>query len=327
MSFVKRLKTDRKFLLIVTGIVIGILLIPYLMLPALVVWWFYKTPKLSKSFKKIATGVALLLLSLVVIGGFIAYVNDPEPSLVVSEPATSLTTQAKEITIRGTYAPGDRKIWINGDKVNASNGSFESKYQLKDGENKIEVSAGDWKRAKVLITIKRELTELEKQTYVTPTTIQSSPAISKAQKALQTQEEAIEKRIRDAVSKRTNTNKDKIAEIKINKSFADNSDGKYVAVVTINGSDNLSEDLIKKGIWVDMAGIYVALYKGHSDIQEATIIANFPMADKYGNNSDEVVLKTSLSTEEAKKVNWSSDKVTLELQILPNVWTTQTNRF
>ncbi len=327
MSFPNRLKTDRKYLLIFIGIVIGILLIPYVMLPALAIWWFYKTPKLSKGFKKIATGVALLMLSLAVIGGFIAYANDPEPHLVVSEPEANLTTQEQEITIKGTYNPQDRKVWINGDKINASNGSFESKYQLKNGENKIEVSAGDWKRAKVLLNIKRELTESEKQAIVTPTTIQSSPATSKAQKAPQTREEAIEKRIRDAVAKRSNTNKDKIAEIKINKSFADNADGKFVAVVTINGSDNLSEDLIKKGIWVDMADIYMALYKNYSDIQEATIIAKFPMSDKYGNNSDEVVLKTSLSSQEAKKVNWNADKSVLELSILPNVWNTQTNRF
>lgn len=138
-------------------------------------------------------------------------------------------------------------------------------------------------------------------------------------------EQQIEQKIRSSLKAQTNNNKDKISEIRVNKSFGDQEG--YVAIVTINVDDNLTDDLTKKGIWKDMSQIYTALYKDSKDTVEATVIANMDLTDKYGNKSNQVVLKTSLASLEASKVNWNQDESMLYLEILPKVWNTQTDRF
>lgn len=140
-----------------------------------------------------------------------------------------------------------------------------------------------------------------------------------------TPEQEIENKVRSSLKAKTNNSKDKFVEIRVNKSFGDKEG--YVAIVTINADDNLSDDLTMKGIWKDMALVYTSLYKGSQDIVEATVIVHMDVVDKYGNKSDQVVMKTSLDSTEANKVNWNQDEAILYLQVLPKVWTTQTNRF
>jgi len=58
---------------------------------------------------------------------------------------------------------------VNGTVIEAKNGTFSTVYQLKEGQNKIEVQAGKWKWAKVDLTITRELTDAEKAALNKPT--------------------------------------------------------------------------------------------------------------------------------------------------------------
>ncbi len=325
MRFFENLKTDRKFLLIVIGFVLATFLVPYLTIPGLIVWWFYKKSRFSKKAKVIASfvvgGALLTLVGL----GLIAYAKDQEPHLTINEPHGNISVKAQQTVIKGTYEPKDRKVWVNGKEVNVSNGTFEMVYDLKEGENKIEITAGNWKRARVNLIITRELTDEEIATRTTPnsTALKQPSSTPQPTKLSQTPEQKIEERIRTSLKQSTNTNKNKIIEIRINKAF--DNDKEYGVFISINADDNLSEDFIKKGIWGDMTNIYIALYKEPIGIREATIVAHFPMTDKYGNSSDQMVMKTSLQVDEAKKVNWNSDKATLSLQVLPEVWTTQTN--
>lgn len=341
MKIIERMKKDRKLSLSVIGMVIATFVVPYLTIPGLILWWFYKKSKFSKKFKTFTTSIVGGLAVILMMFGFIAYAKDVEPHLSISEPTSATSVKAQQIDIKGTYDPSDRKVWINGNEITASNGSFETTYQLKEGENKIEVTAGNWKRARVNLTITRELTDEEIAARATPTPKSSSVTTQEPTKApqvtkqatsapqptqpSQTPQQMIETKIRASVKKRTNMDKDKIAETRVNKAF--DNDKEYVVFVSINGDDNFSEDWIKKSIWGDMTDIYIALYKQPVGVREATIVANFPMKDKYGNTSDEVVMKTSLEATEAKKVNWNEDEATLSLRILPNVWDTQINLF
>lgn len=339
MQIIEKLKTDRKLLLVVIGLIIATFLVPYLTIPALILWWFYKKSKFSRKLKTIVTsgvgGLVVILMTL----GFIAYAKDTEPHLIISEPTSTSSIKAQQIAIKGTYDPIDRKVWINGKEISASNGSFENQYQLKVGENKIEVTAGNWKRAHVNLTVTRELTDEEIAARATPTpTLAPKPTATptpqpvkaptvvkqdnptpQAPKPSQTPEQIIEARIRASVAKNTNTNKDKIIEIRITKVF--NNDKEYSVFVSINADDNLSDSWIKRGIRGDMADIYIALYKEPIGVGEAIIFAYFPMTDKYGNTSDQIVMKTLLYATEANRINWNQDEVTLSSQILPDVWT------
>lgn len=335
MSLSGKLKTDRRFLFLIIGLVIATFIVPYLTIPGLILWWFYKKSKFSKKVKLIVTSGVGGLLLLLVAWASVSYANDAEPHLTVSEPAANSTIQAPQTTIKGTYQPADRKVWVNGQEVSANNGSFETTYQLKEGENKLDVIAGNWKRAHVYLTVTRQLTDVEKAAKITqsPTsvpTVTSKPTKDsvEAKQATptpkpitspKTPEQTIEDRIRASVAKRTNTNKDKIIEIQVNKAF--DNDKEYIVLVSINGDDNLSDDWIKRSIKGDMADIFIALYKQPVGVREATVFAYFPMTDKYGNTSDKMVMKTSLDATEAKKINWNQDQIMLSSQTLPDVWT------
>lgn len=130
-----------------------------------------------------------------------------------------------------------------------------------------------------------------------------------------TPEEKIEAKVRASL------NSKKFKEVRVTKQV----NGGYGIFVSINGSDNLSNDLIKKGIWMDMASIYTAAYKEPMDVNEVAVVANMDMTDKYGKSSNQAVMKTSLAKDEAAKINWNSDSSSLALQILPGVWTTDMN--
>lgn len=133
-----------------------------------------------------------------------------------------------------------------------------------------------------------------------------------------TPEQKIEAKVRASV-----TDSKTIKDIQVTKQV----NGGYGVLVTINAGENLSSDLIKKGIWLDMATIYTALYKEPMEVNEAAIVASLDEVDKYGKTSNQVVMKTSLAKEEAQKVNWGVDHSSLGLQILPGVWTAELNRF
>lgn len=323
MTFMETLRKDKKFLFVVVGIILLTLVIPYIILPALFLWWFYKRSSFSRKTKTVLTVVIIGLFIVLLTAGVVAYTNDQEPTLTVTEPESSAVTTSDNILIKGRYSPEDRDVWINGKKIQANNGSFETQYELQKGENTINVEAGNWKRAKVSLLVVRELTDEEKASRITPTKVVEKKVYPT--QAPQTPEQRIEAKIRSTLRARTNTDKDTFKEIRVNKSFGDEEG--YVVTVLFNGNDNLSEDLIKKGIWKDMGEIYTALYKEPMDVVEATLLAHFPMQDRYGNSSDQMVLKTALSKAEAQKVNWSQDQATLNLQILPGVWETQKDLF
>jgi len=98
--------------------------------------------------------------------------------------------------------------------------------------------------------------------------------------------------------------------------------GGWGVFVDYNSSDNFTADWRKTGIEITMSEIYIALYTSSKDIQSASVAAYFPLLDKYGNEHQGVVYKSILNKSEADKVNWRLDSSTLELSILPNVWTT-----
>ena len=97
-------------------------------------------------------------------------------------------------------------------------------------------------------------------------------------------------------------------------------DGGWGVFVEYNADDNFTPKSVRQGIDIKMADIYKGLYTSGKDIEVASVSAFFPMQDKYGNQSDDVIYKSILRKSDAQKVNWQADKATLELGILPSVW-------
>jgi len=115
-----------------------------------------------------------------------------------------------------------------------------------------------------------------------------------------------------------NMNKPYVRKIMVVKQI----DGGWGVFTEYNAGDNLTSNLRIMGIKSKMSKIYAALYTSGKDIRTASVAAWFPLQDKYGNQSDGGVYKSILDKTEADKVNWQADKASLELDILPGVWTT-----
>jgi hypothetical protein len=98
--------------------------------------------------------------------------------------------------------------------------------------------------------------------------------------------------------------------------------GAWDVTVDFNGDNNITNGMTENGIEIQMSDIYIALYTSNQKIEIATVTAYLPVTDKYGNTSDGIVYRSTLDIDDASKINWNADKSTLELQILPGVWST-----
>lgn len=131
------------------------------------------------------------------------------------------------------------------------------------------------------------------------------------------EEDQLRQIVSDVLKGNTNMSKPRFRKVDIMKQAA----GGWGVFAEFNGDDNLTANIRKGGIESKMAEVYIALYTSDKDVQTVTVAAYFPLVDRYGNESDGVVLKTSLGKAEAAKVNWSADSSTLRRSILPNIWT------
>jgi hypothetical protein len=96
--------------------------------------------------------------------------------------------------------------------------------------------------------------------------------------------------------------------------------GWWDVTVDFNGDNNITNGMTKNGLESQTADVFIALYTSGQKIEIATVTGYLPVTDKYGNTSDGIVYRATLDTDTAAQINWSDDKPTLELQILPGVW-------
>lgn len=148
-------------IVLIIAFLIATFFIWYLTIPGLFIAWFLKTKRISKKAKIISSVTAGILFLILCVSMSIAYYKDPTPNLQIQEPTDNSTIKGHTVTIRGSYQPSDRKIWINDKEITVSGGQFEYAYNLNLGPNTITVSAGNWKRVKQALHVTRELTDEE----------------------------------------------------------------------------------------------------------------------------------------------------------------------
>lgn len=146
-------------------------------------------------------------------------------------------------------------------------------------------------------------------------TIASSAEASKAAAADQKAEEAEQKSKADAEAKaKAEEEAKKNDPVEVAKKVAAKKfDSVQVTfneqtghiLVTAAGRDNLTQNMIHDGM---MIGITDSL-KGIKDvkaIKDASFNITFPMVDKFGNESESIVMKASLSADTRIKINWEN---------------------
>lgn len=146
---------------IISILAVATLFIWYLTIPAFFIWWLVTTKRISKKAKIISGTVAGVLFLLTSAGIGVAYYRDPTPSFQITEPTDYAIIKGQAVTIKGTYQPNDRTVWINDKEITASDGKFEIQYNLVIGTNAIEIKVGNWKRTSQKIHVTRTYTEEE----------------------------------------------------------------------------------------------------------------------------------------------------------------------
>ena len=76
-----------------------------------------------------------------------------------------------------------------------------------------------------------------------------------------------------------------------------------------------------QGIEMKMADVYKAIYSTYTNVNVVHIKAYLDITDKYGNVQNSMVYYTALNKETGQRINWNTDSATLELQIVPGLWT------
>ncbi len=163
MSFLRKNWRSIPIGSVIVGSIIGIILIIifwYVALPVGAIILVWKKTKLEKK-KKIQATIGLSAVMLILIS-MMFYLNRP-PSITITEPKNDTTIQEKETKIKGFVVPKNASIEINGETVGTNNGNFIYPILLSEGGNQIKIKAETWFIKEVTLTIKRKLSEAEKE--------------------------------------------------------------------------------------------------------------------------------------------------------------------
>lgn len=86
----------------------------------------------------------------------------------------------------------------------------------------------------------------------------------------------------------------------------DGVEGHKIVEVTFMGSDNLTNNMIKRGMELNMIDGYEAIFTAGFPVLGVTIRALLPLMDRLGNESTGMVHRTELQQDIASKVNWKN---------------------
>lgn len=109
-------------------------------------------------------------------------------------------------------------------------------------------------------------------------------------------DEKIKKVVYDTLGKKSNTGKDRVHKIEV---YGD------VANVWLNASENLSNNMTKKGMWIDTFKGLEELAK-FEELERIAFVWMFPLVDKYGNESDGKIMSLDFTREIIDKINFDN---------------------
>lgn len=113
-----------------------------------------------------------------------------------------------------------------------------------------------------------------------------------------TVDQKIEKAIVKAVGKKNNLDKKRVDSI----TYVEEDKAAFVA---LNASENFSNNLTKKGIWLDS----VEVFEATKDIEEVDLFLFYwylPLFDAYGNEKSGLVMSFEITKEELQKINYDN---------------------
>lgn len=109
---------------------------------------------------------------------------------------------------------------------------------------------------------------------------------------------------------------DKISDLEISGS----PETSYIVTLTFSIDDNLTEGMIKGGAQMDVFNLMKALYQSSYEMDVINIFGTFSMQDRYGNVTEETVLKCQLTHATGEKINWNNMLWDHFFEVLDSVW-------
>ncbi|HFJ9341796.1 TPA: hypothetical protein ACGW5N_003157 [Bacillus mobilis] len=112
-------------------------------------------------------------------------------------------------------------------------------------------------------------------------------------------EEKLNKIAQDKVGKKN------VESIKLNDNLGTEATNDKIALITLSGKDNLTNNMIKKGMWKDTSDMLKDIAK-EKDISEVVFFWKFELEDTYGNKKNENVMKITYNRETLDKINFDN---------------------
>lgn len=120
--------------------------------------------------------------------------------------------------------------------------------------------------------------------------------------------------LKDSFGDKTNTEKQKVVGIEINKYDAKAlaqygykaDDNKVGLTITINSNENLTTNLQKVTMYDEAAKIAKAVFPLDQNIVDIIIWEQLPIKDQYGNVKDGTAMAFSISRPTFEKINWDN---------------------
>lgn len=99
--------------------------------------------------------------------------------------------------------------------------------------------------------------------------------------------------------------KKNVESIKLNDNLGTEAPNDKIALITLSGKDNLTSNMIKKGMWKDTSDMLKDIAK-EKDISEVVFFWKFELEDTYGNKKNENVMKITYNRETIDKINFDN---------------------
>lgn len=159
----------------------------------------------------------------------------------------------------------------------------------------------------------------------------NTPKESNTPAAEQSTEKTVEPQKEDTSTQNTETASDKIKDIckdklgsqlisvEVNDNIGKN-DGSKIVLVHLKGQTGVSDNGSQKMMLRQSRDLLEELYTSGQPISEVTTFSEATMVDKYGKETQTVVMKCTLKSDTAAKIEWKNKGSIDFTQVLDNYW-------
>lgn len=219
----------------------------YITVPAVAIWYIWKTKRLNRQNKRMAIAATVVLF--LILGVTNAYAKR-QPSLTVTDPQDRASIQSSTITVKGRVSPKKSPVSIQGQTVPVDgNGNFSYDVTLSNESNTITVQAKNNNKTKKLsLNVTRTYTEEEKAAQERLKAEQEAKARTQQEAREKAQAETEKTREEEAKKQQAEQQKEHDARESFNKKRGNNAAAAETAeaitsILTLSGIKNDSIDL------------------------------------------------------------------------------------